>query len=261
MKGASFLAKFFEWNREVIEAAETPFAKLAIFVLPVLAPAVPAFMTSLHMYKLLLEIFKFDQSKNVSITMAVVTGIVLELLGYVGAITFIRSIFQYVKHRREEELLPVILNGVAYLFYIMAMYLINVKLGEYFGTPSIINSIFGLLSFITIPTGLLAANHLSQRADEEYEDKKLREDRAYKLERLKIKSGGNDTKVKEEKKKNASWYREKMISFMESEYAQSQQVPTVMAIAQKFSLNYDRSKGFISGLRTTWMAQKGISKK
>lgn len=261
MKGANFLAKFFEWNREVIEAAETPFAKLAIFVLPVLAPLVPAFMTSLHMYKLLLEIFKFDQSKTVSITMSIITGIVLELLGYVGAITFIRSIFQYVKHRKEEELLPVILNGIAYLFYIMAMYLINVQLGKYFNTPTIINSIFGLLSFITIPTGLLAANHLSQRADEEYEDKKTKSDREYKLERLRIKSGSSGEKGKEEKKKNASWYREKMISYLESEYANTQQVPTVLAIAQKFSLHYDRSKGFISGLRTKWMEQKGISKK
>src|SRR5574338_673052 len=169
---SNFIARFFNWNREVIEAAETPFAKLAIFVLPVIAPLVPAFMTSLHMYKLLKDLFKFGYAWDIPLIMSVITGLVLELLGYVGAITFIRSLFQYVQHRHDEELLPVILNGAAYLFYVVAMWLINVQLGKYFGTPNIINSIFGLLSFITVPTGLLAANHLSQRADEEHAEKR-----------------------------------------------------------------------------------------
>jgi hypothetical protein len=262
MKGANILANFFNWNREVIESAETPFAKLAIFVLPVLAPLVPAFMTSLHMFKLMTDIFDFARVVETSATMSIITGIVLELLGYVGAITFIRSLFQYVKHRHDEELLPVILNGLAYLFYIVAMFLINVQLGKYFGSPTIINSIFGLLSFITVPTGLLAANHLSQRADEEHEDKKVREDRAYKLERLKIIHGEKTSSNKKDKsnEKHASWYKDKMVAFMGEVYKHEGKVPTVIQIAQRFSVDYQRSKGFISGLRTKYMKDNNIKK-
>lgn len=263
MRGVNLLANFFNWNREVIEAAETPFAKLAIFVLPVLAPLVPAFMTALHMFKLLAEIFTFANSREVSIAMSIVTGIVLELLGYVGAITFIRSLFQYVKHRKDEELLPVILNGTAYLFYIVAMWLINVQLGKYFGTPSIINSIFGLLSFITVPTGLLAANHLSQRADEEHEDKKIREERNYKLERLRIRTGHKQPEKpeipqREKREKSASWYKEKMWAYMDQFYRDQKRVPRVLEIIEHFKLDYNRSKGFVSGERGKWMKKNNV---
>jgi len=55
---STWLANFFNKQREIIEAAETPFSKLAIFILPILAPSVPAFMTGLHLYKLLLKILR-----------------------------------------------------------------------------------------------------------------------------------------------------------------------------------------------------------
>lgn len=262
MRGTNILATFFDWNREVIEAAETPFAKLAIFILPVLAPLVPAFMTSLHMFKLLQELFTFIYAVEISATMSIIIGITLELLGYVGAITFIRSLFQYVKHSKDEILLPVILNGAAYLFYIVAMWLINYQLGRYFGTASIINTIFGLLSFITVPTGLLAANHLSQRADDEYEEKLRREDRDYKLERLRIKTGYTGASTKDEKKdkktKSASWYREKMWQFMDTYYKQKNEPPRVVDIVKHFKLDYDRSKGFVSGERKKWLRSRNI---
>lgn len=260
MKGTNILANFFNWNREVIEAAETPFAKLAIFILPVLAPLVPAFMTSLHMFKLLQEMFTFRYSYEVSVMMAIVIGVTLELLGYVGAITFIRSLFQWVKYRKDEQFLPVILNGAAYLFYIIAMWLINYQLGKYFQTAPIINVIFGLLSFITVPTGLLAANHLSQRAEEDYEEREKDKERQYKLERLRIKSGGTaEARAKrEQKQKSASWYKEKMWAFMDSFYQQNKRAPTVKEIVERFKLNYDRSKGFVSGQRTEWMKKNNV---
>lgn len=260
---SNFLATFFNWNREVIEAAETPFAKLAIFTLPVLSPLVPAFMTSLHMYKLLTELFKLDFRIDVSLVMSIITGVVLELLGYVGAVTFIRSLFQYVKHSKEEAmLLPVILNGIAYLFYVAAMYLINVQLGEYFGTATIINGVFAILSFITVPTGLLAANHLSQRADEEYENKEKKLDREYKLERLRIKSGGvssgSGPKSTATKERKASFYKEKMLQALNDAYDRDGSVLSPIELARMFKLDYDRSKGFISGLRTNWKRSRGI---
>jgi hypothetical protein len=267
MKGTNFLATIFLWTQEVIEAAETPFSKLAIFVLPVMAPLVPAFMTMLHMFKLLQEMFTFAYAYEVSAVMAGIIGIVLELLGYVGAITFIRSLFRYVKNRQDEEILPVVLNFLAYFFYIVAMWLINYQLGKYFGTASIINTIFGLLSFITIPTGLLAANHLSERAQEEHDEKEKDKDRKFKLDKYKIKHGINpdaapakaEKPTREKRSKSASWYREKMLNYLSDTYRSEKRVATVIEIARKFKLDYDRSKGFISGLRTRWKKDNNVS--
>lgn len=190
-KQIHWLARTFIKQREIIEAAETPFAKLAVFVLPIISPAVPAFMTGLHLYKLFLEMFTFQYANEVSIVMSSTIALVLELLGYVGAISFIKSLFLWIKTRKEEYLVPFALNGVAYGFYLVAMFLINVQLGKYFGTSQIINNIVALLSFITVPTSLLAANHLNQVEDSELEERRHQEKREDDLKKRMIKKGIN----------------------------------------------------------------------
>jgi hypothetical protein len=189
------LAEFFNKQREIIEAAETPFAKLAIFILPVLAPSVPATLTGLHIYKLLLEIFTFSFADALSKILAVIVSIVLELLGYVGAISFIQSVFRWIRYRKDEYLLPSALNGIAYIFYLVSMFLINVQLGRYFGTPDIMNNIVGLLSFVTVPTSLLAANHLSQKEEREETEKESEAARNERITKYKIKHGINPDTV------------------------------------------------------------------
>ena len=181
------LAAFFDRQREIIEAAETPFAKLAIFVLPILAPIVPASLTGLHLYKLFLDVLGF--TPNWSGILSFLVAIVLEMLGYVGAISFIQAVFRFIKTRNTLYLLPSILNGLSYLFYLALMFLVNYKLGEYFQTPNIVNVIVGLLSFVTVPTGLLAANYLSQKELKVDEKEERSERRSERLERYRIKHG------------------------------------------------------------------------
>lgn len=185
----TWLARQFIKQREIIEAAETPFAKLAVFVLPIFAPSVPAIVTGLHLYSLFLEMFTFSYAPQFSLITSSIIAMVLELLGYVGAISFTKSLFSWIRTRKEEYLVPFVLNGVAYLFYLLAMYLINVQLGKYFGTSAIINNILGLLSFITVPTSLLAANHLNEISEEEKSDKIRQEKRQDSLEKYRIKHG------------------------------------------------------------------------
>lgn len=200
MENTNRLAEFFNKQREVIEAAETPFAKLAVFVLPILAPSVPATFTGLHIYKLLLEIFTFSNSQPIAFTLSLIVSIVLELLGYVGAISFVQAVFRLIKTWNSLYILPAILNGLSYVFYLILMFLVNYKLGEYFQTPIIINTIVGLLSFVTVPTGLLAANYLSQKEIKE-EDKELRRERKEeRLEKAKIKYGNLPENLPKEKK-------------------------------------------------------------
>ena len=190
MSDTNRLANWLNRQREVIEAAETPFAKLAIFVLPAISPLVPATLTGLHLYKLLLQVFDgVRYADTVSRGLAIVAAIVLELLGYVGALSFIESLYRWIKTRQDEYLVPSGLNGLAYISYLIFMYFINVLLGQYFGTPPIMNNIVGLLSFITVPTSLLAANHLSQKQEKE-DAKELRlEQREERLAKYGIKYG------------------------------------------------------------------------
>lgn len=190
-QNSTFLSRFFDKIRVLVESAETPFSKMAVFVLPILAPIVPASFTSMHIYKLLVEIFP-ALPNEIHVILAVIVGLVLEMLGYVGAIEFIHSVFILVKNSTNNAYwLPVILTGVAYLFYLLTMFMINVQLGKYFNTPPIINNIVGLLSFITFPTGLLAANHLSQRTEQEQDYVLRQETREDKLKKAALKQGIN----------------------------------------------------------------------
>jgi len=258
-----WLADFFKRQREIIEAAETPFAKLAVFVLPIMSPLVPAFMTGMHLYKLLEELFVFRGSNYVSLAMAAITSIVLELLGYVGAITFISSVFRYIKTRNIALLIRLVLNGLAYGFYIAAMWAINYQLGKYFEFPTVVNNVFGLLSFITIPTGLLAADHLSQRAEDDDAEKVRSENREDKLKRFAIKHGlnpwgssqplpGQGTQL------NASDFRIQMIEALNKAY-ESGVILKVVELGNMFNLDYAKSKGYISSLRRTWATENNVS--
>ena len=189
------LAAFFNKQRELIEAAETPFAKLAIFILPILSPLVPATLTGMHLYQLFLEMFTFPGADRLAIVASIVPSLVLELLGYVGAISFIQSLFKWIEGRADGEadkfLVPAVLNFFAYIFYLAAMFLINVNLGNYFGTPEIVNNVIGLLSFITVPTSLLAANHLALKEHDDKEEKRYQEKREDKKIAKMIKAGMN----------------------------------------------------------------------
>lgn len=184
------LASLFNKWRETIEAAETPFSKLAIFILPIIAPIVPASLTGLHLFKLFLEIFTFQGAEWLSGSLSVIIALVLELLGYVGAISFIQAVFHLVQTHNSLYTLPAILNGCAYLFYLILMFMVNYLLGQYFNTPNIINNIVGLLSFVTVPTGLLAANYLSQKEIKEDEKEIRHERRDERLEKMRIKVSG-----------------------------------------------------------------------
>lgn len=176
-KSANFIAGFFNWIREVIESAETPFVLFALIVLPVLAPAVPATVTGIRLHT------ELDLHWSIS----AVSAVVLELLGYVGAIAFIKSIYRWF--RKEGSLLSVLMNGFAYAFYVYAMYSINVRLGFLAGENSIVNEVFAILSFLTIPTGLLAAEHINERDQKEDAEKLRQEARKDRMDRYKIKHG------------------------------------------------------------------------
>src|SRR5688572_22884330 len=166
----SIIARFFTSFREVIESAETPFVLFAIVVLPVLSPLVPATVTGIRL----------NTELGFHPILCFVTATVLELLGYVGAVMFIKAISR--RFRGQGTFLSVVLTGLSYAFYVTAMYFINVRLGELSGDSEIVNQVFAILSFITVPTGLLAAEHINDRSEAEEKEKRHQEDRADKQE-------------------------------------------------------------------------------
>lgn len=267
MKSSNWLAKALEWSREVIESAETPASKLAIFILPMLSPLVPAFMTGLHVYKIMHVMFEFSASADwIAVTMAVVVGVTLELLGYVGVVAFIQDLHTWIKNRVSEQLVSVFLSGLSYVFYLAAMWLINYSLGVYFGTPDIINRVVGLLSFITAPTGLLAAKHLTQKAEQEQNDKLRQEAREDKLKHKALKHGinpwgGGSELVKSTrgpKQKYASDYKEQIPVMLQEYYEKNGKVMELTEITAKLKLDHNTNKGFVSTQRSAWMAKNSI---
>lgn len=263
----NWLAGIFDWNREVIEAAETPFAKLAIFVLPILSPIVPAFMTALHVYKLMGVIFPGAELQGVRMAMAGIVGVVLELLGYVGAVAFIQAIGLFVKEKSIAHAVPIGTTGLAYGFYIVAMILINFQLGEYFDTPEIVNKIVGLLSLITVPSGLLAANHLTQKEDNEQAYTLRQEQREDRLKEKAMKrgfnifGGGDSTPAprKPHKEKPASHFKDRIPVMLDEHYASKGKVMELTEITAELKINHARNKGFVHTQRKEWAAARGIS--
>lgn len=264
------LARLFDKIREIIEAAETPFAKMAIFLLPILAPIVPATFTGLHIYKLLMNVFG-TYNPSILTTLAVIVGLVLEMLGYVGAIQFIHSVFRLVRGENTALWLQVILTGFAYVFYLLAMFLINVQLGKYFGTPPIVNSIVGLLSFITVPTGLLAANYLGNKSELELDYVLRQEQREDRLKAKALKAGINvfapapqvlqlDTpQVKEQRTKHASDYKTEVIRRLDRTYKSSRRVMGAAELCRDLELNPETERSEIWRQIQAWKSQNGIS--
>ena len=153
------------------------------------------------------------------------------------------------------------------------MFLINYKLGEYFNTPPIVNTIVGSLSFITVATGLLAADHLAERQDEEKEDKIRGENNDFKLRKMAVKNGWNPftggnpqpqapTSGKY-KDKPASHYKDKIRDMLQEEYNRSRTVLTPRQVTDKLNkpverLNHNNSKGYISGEIGRWCDENHI---
>lgn len=175
----NFLKNFLEWLRDLIESADLPLVMLVLVVLPFVVPAVPAMVTANNL----------TNNMSFSPVMSILSGVTVELLGFAGAILFLRSIMEWVKSRNKKSLVVVFLTGGAYAFYLAAIISINVVLDIVTGKPLAYVIVIALLSLLSIPSGLLAASRIDDQA-EKLEAERLRKDRQnYRLEKLKIKQG------------------------------------------------------------------------
>jgi len=157
--------------------------------------------------------------------------------------------------------------GSSYACYIIALILINLILEIENGIPATNVAVTAFLTVgTTIPASLLNGTRISGREKNERDNVLRQEKRQDGMARYKIKHGINPDAVynqetivaKEKKRKFASDYRNKIVTFMTEFYQKKNIVPRIVEISNKFGLDYNKSKGYISSLRKAWMEQNGI---
>lgn len=275
--GSNFLANIFKWSSEVVESAESPFARLAAFLLPILAPITPAFLTSLRLYGLFLDLTnETGLPSQVALVGAVITALVLEILGYVGTIAMVRFIYKWIKTKEDEYLIPTVMTGIAYVFYLGIMYLVNVQLTS--PTPNT-TAIFGLLGFLTIPAGLIFATNLVT-SEEDKNDYILRQEkREDRLKSKALKSGINvfskdvsfidsspsPISQRQEKTKYGSDYKDKVFVMLDETWIKEKRILSPSEITERVNKKYKTEfingnvKGFWSRTTSEWKEKNNIT--
>jgi len=254
----NWLAGIFTWLRAVIEEADKPISLLVTVLLPFIAPLVPALITSNNLNKYM----------GLNDFQSAISAVTFEAIGYVAMIATVGAIMQWVNdEKNQRSWLPVVVSGLSYASYIIALILINVILEVENGIPATNVMVTAFLTIgTTIPASLLNGTRISGRDQNERENIIRQERRQDSMARYKIKHGINPDAVynqetavvKEEKRKFASDYKEKIVEFMADSYQKRRVVPRVVEISNRFKLDYGHSKGYISSLRKDWMKQNGI---
>ena len=180
----NWLANIFVYIREVVEEADRPLSFVIIALLPLLAPAVPAFVTanSLQLY------MDFDPFWGVF------TGIVFEGAGYVGMISLVGAIMRYVKEENNKRIsLPVKVAGWAYGLYLFALISVNIILEVANGVPLTRVLVVACLTVgLSVSASLLNGQRIYERDNKDIEEKRYQDQRADKMEKYRIKHGAKN---------------------------------------------------------------------
>lgn len=257
----NFLKRMFEWSDEVVDAAQSPAAKLASTLLPILAPIVPAFITGIRLHGMYVDLIAGRFPDGVATFGAVITALVLELLGWVGTIALVRNIYQWVKIRQDEYLIPASLSFLAYVIYIADMFAIN-------SHRTSADNIFLFLSLFSVPAGFMFAVMLVTGEDKKDAYQIRQEQREDRLKKAALKAGFNPfapvalnqdvPQVKEAKTKHASDYKTEVIKRLDRAYKASKRVMGAAELCRDLELNPETERSEIWRQIQAWKAQNGI---
>jgi len=180
----NWLANIFIYIREVVEEADRPLSFVIIALLPLLAPAVPAFVTanSLGTY---MDFTPFWSA---------FTGVVFEGAGYVGMIALVGAIMRYVKEEKNTRtMLPVKVAGWAYGLYLFSLISVNIILEIANGVPLTRVLVVACLTVgLSVSASLLNGQRIYERDNKDTEEKRYQDQRADKLEKYRIKHGAKN---------------------------------------------------------------------
>lgn len=260
----NFLKRMFEWSDEVVDAAQSPAAKLASTLLPILAPIVPAFITGIRLHGMYVELIAGRFPDGLATFGAVITALVLELLGWVGTIALVRNIYQWVKIRQDEYLIPASLSFLAYVIYIADMFAINSQ-------KTSVDNVFLFLSLFSVPAGFMFAVMLVTNEDRRDAYQIRQEQREDRLKKAALKAGYNpftpvlnQQVVPQIREKVASDYKDYAFELLDAEWKRNnhtlspRELTTLVNKNKRVNLDHSKCKGTWSNFTKEWKQSRGL---
>jgi hypothetical protein len=243
VKRAGGILEVFRNFIDLVNGAESAWLNAAAALIPYGVSLIPASLTFRHVISEL----GFD------FWTALDAGIVVELFGVVAMQTIIKFWQNNKKYTSEksENRAPLGLAIFAYAFYLIITLTVNVVLEIVAGTRGFWGILaIGLFSLLGIPSGILIAIRAQHK---EIVDS-----------RVKSRTGNAPVisipQIPSNRTKPASAFRAQMIDMLNQQYSKDGRILELTEITGKLKLDHATAKGFVSTLRTNWMAEKGIQK-
>lgn len=272
----NFVIGFLDGVRDFFEHASPSVFAVIAAILPYMSPFPIAILTAKSA-----ETFLKMDSTTAGILVFVLEGITI----WTTAV-FVDSVVELIRSRNAKSVIMVLILFVVIVAYIVILINLNVKLkSSVENISSEYETVITLICFLPLISGFMngywkvAVETKKKKIDDEsYRRKQDELDRDRKsrdaITKYKIKHGIDPDAVPNTpapaayqsdakrsgsiKQRFASDYRDEIIAYIESVYSKSGTVLRVIDITTKFKLDYDRSKGYVSGIRSAWMKQNGI---
>lgn len=234
------MKKLFETLANVINGMERGVLDFLSALVPYAVPVIPAYLTYYHTR----DMMGFPH------WVAVTAAFVVEVLGMTSVSTAIRFYRNNLRYSSEQNKAPFVLALFVYIFYLVIVISVNVILEIVAGTRGgwIILSI-ALFTLLSVPSGVLISIR-SQFSE-------MLEDRASKGKPANITPV---SQVYSPRSRKASDFKADMITMLENEHQRTGRILELTEITSKLKLDHNNSKGFVSTVRSNWMAEKNIQK-
>jgi len=166
-KSQNFLANFFYYVHEVFQAADEPVYLVIVILLPIIAPIIPATITA-NSLKKFMEFVKWE---------AVLSGIVLAMIGYAGVIATVSSLSKATKEKGRENWIEFYFYLSAWIIYLISLIVVNYTLEKQAGATSArLTVIISLTVGLEFAAGVLNAKRIQSR-DEANTSERIRQER------------------------------------------------------------------------------------
>lgn len=258
MKNTNIVGNIFIYIRDVIDSANDPLVLLILVILPLLVPIVPASVSATNLHDIM----------GFSWTLAFLSGLTIELLGFSAAILTLRSITNLSHLDKDESksgrVIEFLVSSGSWLSYLIAVITLNVIMDIQVGKPTWYVWVIAVLCLLSVPSSALAASRVSTKEFEAKEEKRHQESREDNMERYRIRHGTSKstsetkTELSEQFQNNHGKtgrhpvHQERVFEYMEQYYGLNSRVATYTEVMR--DLNLPQSTA--SRLRQEWINAK-----
>jgi hypothetical protein len=165
---SNFLARFFFYVHDVVRAADEPIYLVIVVLLPLIAPVIPATITA----NSLTEFMDFAKWE------AVLSGVVLAMIGYAGVISTVASLSKATKEKSRENWVEFAFFASAWIIYLISLIVVNYTLEKQAGATSArLTVIISLTVGLEFAAGVLNAKRIQSRDEMQIDEKRYQEKR------------------------------------------------------------------------------------